>query len=768
MTKNIASDQLSAPLTRAGPVNTIPPPDTDDGNLDITALFLTLWRGKWIIAICALMLGTIAFLFVSRVEPTYRASAKVMFDIQQSNIIDLQEVLTEQTYDSGKLEDEIQVLRSSSLIARVVDSSNLVSIPEFNPTLRTPPPSLGDRLRNVVTLPPEIADLLTKFGLYAAPEETSPVGAAVTEERIRRNAIKKVLQGIRLTPIGRSRVIEISFISNSPTTAAAIVNNIAEQYIVDQLEAKLEATRAATSWLSSRVQELQLGLQAAEENVEAARSAINDVTGQSVDVTNQQLESLNASLAETRAEVSRQQTKYDRLQAALDQKRDIGAISEFRQSRLIQQYRVRLGELNAQRTTLAQSVRDNHPALVRLDQQIEDFENNLSSEAGRIVDATVNDLKSAKDQEASLTEEVRRLEQQLLVQSKEQVKLRQLEREAQARRVLYESFLGRMQETSEQVDLQEADARVLTPAEPPLYAEAQAKRSTILAGLILGSLLGAGIVFLLEKLNNTFRSPNQLADHTGEKLLGVIPQLRARSNRSAIVSSLKDKPNSPLAEAIRNLRTSILFSNVDNPPKVIMFTSSLPFEGKSTSSLLVAITSRQMGKSAIVVDCDLRLPVVAKALRLKDKERGLMPLFEGTCTLDEAISEDPDTGLHVLAGGSSDENSKINAADLLSSNLFENIIDQLRERYDIVILDTPPTLLLSDARLVSRLADAVVYTVRWQKTPRGAVKEGLHQLRSVGANVAGVVMTVANEAKMRRNRYEGYQYYKGNHKQYYQ
>lgn len=768
MTKNVTSDQLSAPITPAGPSGVIPPPDNEDNGLDLTVVLMTLWRGKWIIAICALIFATIAFLFVSRIEPTYRASAKVMFDIQQSNIIDLQEVLTDQAFDSSKLEDEIQVLRSTKLIARVVDSLNLVATPEFNPSLRPPEPTMGDWVRNNVTLPPEITDIMTKFGLYSFPDQTEPLSVTVNSERIRRNAIKKVGRSIRLNPLGRSRVIEISYISASPQTAASIVNRIAEQYIVDQLEAKLEATRAATNWLSTRVSELQLGLQSAEEAVETARSDITESTGQSIGVTNQQLEALNASLAEARAEASLQQAKFNLLEAALKQGSDIGAISEFRQSRLIQRYRSQLGELSAQRATLAATVRDNHPALVRVDKQITDTNANLKSEARRIVDATSTDLKSASDQVTSLTSEVRGLEARLVVQSREQVKLRQLEREAQARRALYESFLGRMQETSEQVDLQEANARVLTPAEPPLYAEAEAKRATILASLILGSILGAGIIFLLEKLNNTFRSPTELADHTREKLLGVIPQSRSAANRKTVISNLLAKPNSALAEAIRNLRTSILFSNVDKPPKVIMFTSSLPFEGKSTSSLLVAITSRRMGKSTIIVDCDLRLPVVGKTLRLQEEENGLLSYFEGSCNLDEAIKVDPTTDLHVLASMPAELNPNVNAADLLSSKSFETMIQSLKERYEVIILDTPPTLLLSDARIVSRVADAVVYAVRWQKTPRGAVGEGLAQLRSVGANVVGVVMTAANEAKMRRNRYGGYQYYKGNYKGYYQ
>ena len=204
-----------------------------------------------------------------------------------------------------------------------------------------------------------------------------------------------------------------------------------------------------------------------------------------------------------------------------------------------------------------------------------------------------------------------------------------------------------------------------------------------------------------------------------------MPSIGSRMKRQAILESLRKKPNSALAESIRNLRTSILLSNVDNPPKVVMFTSSVPREGKTTSAMLMAMTSRQMGKSAIIVDCDLRMPALAHMPKDGREQPGLMSVIDGAIPVSEAINEEPTSGVLVITTHASERHGSINAADVISSKRFVYLIKSLSETYDLVILDTPPALVVTDARILSQLVDAVVYAVRWDKTPRGAVMEGI-------------------------------------------
>lgn len=738
----------------------------DEGDaIDLRALFLTLWHGKWIIAICVLVAGVIGFLASSQTPRVYRASAKVMFDLQQGSLVNLPNVFMTEMMDASKLAGEMEVLRSTVLVERVIEELNLNNNPAFNPFLRVSTPTFLQRFGKFVSLPPEVVDLAMNIGLIAPPPPTpDPIEAARQERLV---VIQRVLSGLVLEPVGRSRVIQISYLSGSPSTSAAIVNSFAEQYIVDQLEAKLEAARAATTWLSTRVDELRMRMEAAEAAIKAARLVLSKVPGQSLEITQQQLLALNGSVAAQTAEKSRLKSLHERLSKAVEEEMDLGTVSEYRASVLIQRYRSEETALLAQRVTQAGRVSEGHPTLLRLDQQLGEVRRNMSEEAGRIVSATYLDLLAARNQEATLMVEVRRLEQKVLEQSGNHVRIRQLEREADASRSLYENFLARLQETTAQQDLQGADARVLSPAERPLSPERQTKRRTFMIALIVGAIFGVGIVFALERLNNTFRSPAQLEDLTGETVLGILPAIGGRLKREKVIRHMREKPGSSLVEAVRNLRTSILFSNIDKPPKVVMFTSSVPREGKSTSSMLVALTSRQMGKLTVIVDCDLRLPTLSNLMGPDEREHGLMSLLEGSCEIDEAVFKDPETGLHVLTTVRYKRNSSVNAADILSSRKFEELVRKLSDIYDLVILDSPPALVVADARILSKLADTVVYAVHWDKTPRGAVLEGLKELRSIGAPIAGIVMTLVNESRVSKYSYNGYSYYKGKYRDYY-
>ncbi len=740
----------------------VPQEMEDDDTIDIRGLLLTLWRGKWIVAICVLIASVLGYLAISQLKPTYRASAKVMFDIQQTNVANLQEVVADQRFDSQLLQDQIEVLRSTTLVERVIDELNLMESPQFNPFLREPEPTFLDRLEDYVAIPPELTELAMNTGLISPPRQEPP--AEVREVYERRAAIGGVLGGLGLRPVGTSRVIEISFTSGDPRMAAAIVNTVAEQYIVDQLEAKLEATRAATTWLSDRVDELRVRVEDAEVAIETARVEMSDLAGQTVQVTQQQMQALNGSLAATRARVSQLQALFDRLTDAVETDRDIGAISEFRASQLIQQYRVQEQALLSEMAPLTGR---GNARLAFLERRLEEVRGYITDEAQRIVDAAELDLKAAKAQEQSLVKAVADLEDTIQEQTKNEVRLRQMDREVQASRALYTNFLGRLQETTAQEDLQEADARILTPAEVPLAPLQQTKQRTMIAAVALGAFAGIALVFLLDRLNNTFRAPAQLEEMSRAKLLGVLPALGVRKSRQSILRHLREKPASALAESIRSLRTSILFADIDAPPKVVMFTSSVPKEGKSTTSMLVALTSQQMGKSAVLVDCDLRKSVLANTITKDKLETGLMSVLEGTASVKDAVFRDVETGLHVLAAAPGEQSKSVNAADILSSKKFEALVKELTETYDLVILDTPPTLVVTDARIVSRLADSVVYVVRWDSTPRDAVLEGLKEMRSINAPITGVALTMVNEKRARRYSYDGYNYYKGKYREYY-
>ncbi|MCU4653743.1 polysaccharide biosynthesis tyrosine autokinase [Roseibacterium sp. SDUM158016] len=744
-----------------------PPPDDDDDVIDLRAIFARLWRGKWIILICTLFAGAFGYLTATQYVPIYRATAKVMFDAPGREIIDIGAGPVTPTARNG-LQDQIEILRSTNLAEAVVDELRLVENAEFNPRLRPPVVTVMDRVREFVTVPEWARDSLRDLGIMEPPSAggppPDPEAVAALERRIVTEAL---LARLAIRPVPDSRVIEIGVFSENPRTAALVANTFAEQYIFDQLEARLDATRTATGWLSGRVEELRERLQVAEEAVETARAAQSFQAGQSLEITQQQLQALNATLSVARNSTRTAEATFQRLNAALEDETEYGAIPEFRNSPLIDQVRTRRTELLSQRASLLETVTEEHPAVQRVDTLLEEASRTMRDEAEQIVEASRLEWQSLQQEETEIEADVRALETLALEQSRDAVTIRQLEREAEASRILYENFLSRLQETSQQEQLEEPDARILTRAEPPFSPQTQRQNRTLAVSLIAGALAGIGIIFLLDKLNNTFRSAPQLEQMTGETVLGVIPVVGKRLRRKTVLQRFREKPKSALAEAVRSLRTSILFSNVDKPPKVVMFTSSVPREGKSTTATLVAMTSRQMGRSAIIVDCDLRLPALADLLGAKTDGPGLLSAIEGTATLEEAIHRDEESGLHVLMTKPSEPRSTVNAADILSSKRFDDMIEELKRTYDLVILDTPPTLAVADPRILSSHADVVVYVVRWDSTPRGAVLEGLKELRTINAPIGGVVLSMLNEAKASRYAYEGYSSYRGRYRNYY-
>jgi capsular exopolysaccharide synthesis family protein len=315
-----------------------------------------------------------------------------------------------------------------------------------------------------------------------------------------------------------------------------------------------------------------------------------------------------------------------------------------------------------------------------------------------------------------------------------------------------------------QASLQTSDARFLTRADPPQSPDTASRRRIVLMAALGGMVAGAGLAMLLERLTDTFRSPADLAARTGLPVLAAVPQSGSLRRPRDLLRKYLGKPNGALAEAVRNLRTSILFSDPADPPKVVMFTSSVPGEGKSTTAMLVAVTSQQMGRSAIVVDCDFRRRTLSHILSPESDRPGLVALLEGRLGIDEAVMVEPESGVHLLAQGPT-EREDGSPADVLASPRFAALINDLRSRYDLIVLDTPPVLVVTDSRVLARLADAVVYLVRWDRTGRNAVQEGLRELASIKARFAGVVFTLVNEARAAKHVDNEY-YYKRRYKHY--
>nr|WP_269751156.1 Wzz/FepE/Etk N-terminal domain-containing protein [Acuticoccus mangrovi] len=688
------------------------------------ALLRLLWRARVKMIAGGLVGLILALAHIVSLQPTYTASATVLFtpEIRKLGHVD---TMVAQPPDDG-VRNQVEILRSATLLTRVVERLKPAERAELTG------PAGGVSLFDWKVLVPW--PLLVNLGLVATGTDG--------EEAQKRKARTVLRRDLRLRPLPESRVIDILYTARDPALAATIANLVAEEYIVAQLDAKFAATRRAALWLSERIDELEAEVSQSEGAVNDYRASLADRTGQTTPALKQQLEVVNAEAAEVAARRAAAEIRHRRAVAAMEEGDALAFLREFQNSRQIAEARAKERELLADRAALSRLVAPGNERLRLIDSRIEAVRHEIEREAGRTLEALADEVAVAEAAEVELSQAAVALEEKLAAQSQAEVKLRLLEQEAAASRMIFETFLARLKETSQQEKAETADAVVLSPAEAPHFADGAPAARIALFGLIGGAIAGLGVAVALERVHHTFRSIDTLEEATGITVIGRLPTAPGVEGREGLLAYLLDKPNSSLAEAMRGLRTNLLFARRDVPPKVVMVTSTAPAEGKSSVALLLAVTATRLGKKVVVVDCDLRRPALNAFFGGRARRTaGLNGILAGRASLDATLYADDDTGITVLATRL-EEGAVANAADALSSERFAATVAELARRFDLVVLDAPPLLPVSDARIIAPHADATLYCVRWDATPRESVADGLRGLGRVHTRIAGLVVTM--------------------------
>ncbi|MBY6153610.1 polysaccharide biosynthesis tyrosine autokinase [Vannielia litorea] len=679
----------------------------EDEVIDLGALLASLWRGKWIIAIFA-VLGILAggyYAYVAAV-PIYRSTSVVILETDQQSVVDIESVVSGLSADTVTINSEIEVMKSRSLAGRVSDRLDLEQNPEFNRSLREP---------SAFTL------LKSKIRpLVLGERPTVERSDAERAERQRNRVIDALLERVTVSNVANSLVFRIQASSEDPAVAAAIADTLADLYILNQLEVKFDATQKATSWLTGRVGELRVELEAAEARLAEFSANTELVSAVSLRAMERQLKELRDRISLSEETITTQEARLERLEVATGREAQAAAAEDAQLHRFLPR--------------------------VSGDATIADA---FDTRFAQLVERARMDLDRSAQQVTTLRQSAADLAARIESQSADLIALQQLQREAEASRALYEYFLGRLKETSAQEGIQQADSRILSNAVIPQLPSEPRKTRILALSALLGLVLGAGLVLLREARNRSFRSSAELEAATGLSVLGQIPRIPVRS-RAKLLAYLRAKPTSSTAEAFRNLRTSVLLSNVDAPPKVILSTSSIPGEGKTTNALALAQNLVGMGKKVLLIEGDIRRRTLHQYFQAGPGE-GLVSLIAGEATKEQAIYEPEGMGLHVLMG----EKTSVNAADLFSSNKFRDLIDDLRADFDAIVIDTPPVLIVPDARIISQQVDAVLFTVKWDSTSPDQVLEALRLFRQGDQKITGLILSQINPRGMRRYGYGG-------------
>ncbi len=751
-------------LKRLNPTQQLDAPSTDEAaGFDLREAINFAWRQwKFIGGVTALVL-LIGGIYIARATPLYTATAQLLLDPRKEKAAGQDTILTDAVLDLPAVESQMAIIRSSSLLRRVVEKERLVSDPEFGSGPMGPGADMLASIRSFFTRssqPTPANDTLTSQGSGALTSAAPEINATV----------ENIKTAVVVARAGQAYyVLNVSFTSADPVKAARLANAVADAYVVDKLDARFDAAKRASAWLSDRLVELRQQLRESEEAVAKFR-ADNNLPGssQGQSLSQEQLGQMNSRLVQARAEAAEKKARLDLLQKIEAGGGNVSALPDVMNSGTIAELRRQESDFSRQEADLLARYSDRHPSVVNIRAQISDIRRSIGGEIKRLTANIQNEYQLAKARQDAVEKTLREVTGQTDLDNTKAITLRELERTAAVNKSLFEDFLQRARVTQENSTFEARDSRVITPALAPNIPSSPRKLIITLVSLFLGLMAGVGGAYAIELLNAGFTTPRQVEEVLEMPLLASISKMDARDlSVDGAALTMPEyplvKPLSRFSEAIRSLRSAIQMSDVDNPPRVLQLTSTIPGEGKTTIALTIAASAAQSGQTALIIDCDLRHPSTSRYFKA-DKRMGLVDYLALEVDLQKCIFFDEKTKLWVLPAGAKTQNPP----DLLGSERLKSLMTALRSKFDIIIIDTPPMGPVVDPLIVSHLADKVIYVVRWASTAREMIRHSIERL-SGHKKVAGVVFNYVVDAQAQKYGKYAYSYYYGGryYKKYY-
>jgi succinoglycan biosynthesis transport protein ExoP len=710
---------------------------------EIMTSFVGFIRRRYkIVLICTLVAVGISIVYLLVTPPRYTAQAKLIIDTHKIQLLQQQSVLGDIPIDAATVESQAELLRSENVALTVIKELNLTTDPEFVD-------SNGSAIGAVINF------FLT---LFSSRDPAS-------EDAVTRRAVAAFQDRLVVKRVGLTYVIDLSFQSLSRSRAAQIANAIADAYIVDQLDAKYQATRRAATWLKDRLDELRSQASLAERAVVEFKTKNNIVDTGGRLMNEQQLAELNSALIQARAQTAEAQARLERVQLILHNDNldpsgtDAATVTDTLHNEVIVKLRQQYLDYSAKESDWSKRYGSNHLAAVNLRNQMREVRRSILDELNRIAQTYRSDYEIAKAREDSVRNSLADIVAQSQTTNQAQIVLRDLESTSQTSRALYDSFLQRYMEASQQQSFPITEARVITQAVPPLRKSSPNLPLVLAVAVVLGTFAGFGGGILRELSDQVFRSATQIHDALQTNCIAVVPKLKPRSTRSlpskpnglttphviarddAVLWHISDVPFSQFAESIRAIKVAIDLTAPRRKAKVIGITSSLPNEGKSTISASLAQLISKSRLRVLLVDGDFRNPTLSRKMSPK-AGAGLIEVAASGASLQSVAWFEPESKLWFLPTVMKTPIS--NTSDLLGSNEIAILFDKLRQHFDYVIIDLPPLAPVVDVRSTAHLVDAYVFVVEWGHTRVDLTKHVLQTAPEIYGNMLGVVLNKAS------------------------
>jgi len=578
--------------------------------------------------------------------------------------------------------------------------------------------------------------------------------------------VDNVIANLKVRRVGLTLLLSVSYTNPSPSKAARIANAFAEAYIARQVDVKLGSSRDSNVLLNAQIDDMRQKLETAEIAVQQYKAA-NNLLGSDASggmLTQQEISALNQQLATARAAEAEKVARFRAAQRQLRSGSNGEDVGEALGSQTITELRRQRAEVSRRVADLQGRYGPMHPDLKNAQLQLTDIDRQIQAEINRIMSNLSAQTEVARGATASIEGSLANARGTLTSGNAASVKLGELERNAEAARSLYQTVLTRVKETAAQQAVTQADSRVDSPATPAAKPSSPNKPLNLLLGLLAGLGLGVVAAFIAEQWNAKLTSMDEIEGKLGLPFLGAIPTVVSAISKPTTrnpTDAILAHPLSSFAEAFRGLGTALVYGSGGTPVRTLALTSPVPEEGKTTTSICLTRVLAMGGTKVVLVDCDLRRRSL-NVLFNNEPEFGLIEVLEGKCTIDQALVLDEKSGAFVIPLA---RNAHL-AQSPFASPAMDKFLEDLKARFDLVILDTPPILPVVDTRVLAQKVDALALLVRWRSTPLRAVRAAIHELEAVNAPINGVALTQVNMAA--RSYAYGYQaYYNKDFKKYY-
>jgi len=698
-----------------------------------------------IVSACVIL----ALLYLFTAASQFTSTASMVIDTRKVQLFQQQSVLGDIAIDSATVETQVEILKSENISLAVIRDLHLINDPEFTGT--------GGGLAG------SIIEFIT--GLFST-------GRALSEFEQTRKALGVFEKNRTVKRVGLTYVMEISFTSKDSAKAAKIANAIADSYIVDQLEAKYQATRRASIWLQDRIKELRTQASAAQKAVVDFKTANNIVDTGGRLMNEQQLAEVNSQLIMAHASTAEAKARLDRINDILKQDIPDANVADALKNDTIVKLRGQYVDMASKESIWAMKYGSDHLAAVNLRRQMAEIKKNIIDELKRIQESYKSDYDIAVTREESIKSSLANVVSESQLTNQAQVQLRELESNAQSYQAMYDNFLQRYMESVQQQSFPITEARVISAATTPLVRSYPKTLIILAAALFGGMLLSFGAAMARESTDKVFRTTGQVESVLGANCIAILPSLNPAVATKILGGKLAGKKGNPqpdllryvvenplsrFAEAVRSLKVAVDLNSIVRENRVLATTSTLPNEGKSTLSTNLAQLMAHGGARVILVDADLRNPSLSRAL-VPDARIGLVDVVAQKVQLDEALVIDPETKLSILPAGTTSK--LLHTNEILASKAMHALVTQLRSRFDYVVLDMPPMAPVVDVRVTSSFVDSYVFVVEWGQTKIDVVRHNLRGSPEIQDKLLGVVLNKADtKALARYESYHGRYYY---------